>query len=148
MKVFDGVFHRQDMPARVGIAVVQQRGQCGGLARTRRPYREYQPPFEKRQLLEHGRKAERRQAGDLGNNMADHHAYLPTLPVHIHTKPLALRGLQGQVALHGGIELLPLRFVEDGIRHLLDIVGGQLLLPHGHKHALPLERGWRTRHDE
>ena len=73
---------------------------------------------------------------------------LPTLPVHIHTKPLALRGLQGQVALHGGIELPPLRFAEDGIRHLLDIVGGQLLLPHGHKHALPLERGWCTRHDE
>ena len=31
-QVFDGVFHREDMPAGVRVAMVQQCGQRGGLA--------------------------------------------------------------------------------------------------------------------
>ena len=55
--------------------------------------------------------------------MANDHAELPALHVHIHPKALAIGGLQREVTLHRGLKLLALGLPQDGTGHLPHIVG-------------------------
>ena len=145
VQILDGIFNGEDMPAGVGIAVIQQRREGGGLARTSGAHRQNKPSFEKRQIFQNGRHAERVQRCNTGGHMADHHAHLPALPVHVDTKAfslaLSVRQGVGKVALQGGVELMLLRRTHEGVGHGANVMRLQYRRTDGEKLPLALDGG-------
>ena len=145
VQVLDGVFHGENMPRRVLVAIVQHRGQCGGLARPGRTDGKHQPTFQEGELFEHRRQAQFVKARNLGRDMADDHPHIAALQVHIDTVARQILRLERKIAFLRGFKLIDLRLAHDRIHHRPDVLGSHRPLGDWQEGPLALERGRCTR---
>ena len=141
----DRVFQREDVAGAVGVAVVDQRGQRGGLAHAGGPHHQEEAARLQDQLLQHGRHAQRVELGDVAGNVADDGSR--GAPLAEQRNPEAAHVLQAVADVEFVLVLktLPLLVVDGRAQQGLGLLRGQALVRSGQRmHGavdLDLDRG-------
>ena len=126
--VLHRVFHRNDVPGRLAVAVVDQCRQGGGLARSRATNHQHQAALVHDDFFEHRRQCQLLKVGNLGGNGAHYHCHVLLLHVHIDAKTRQPGDGDGEIALQLLVKLLLLALIHQRMREGTGQLPRQLLV--------------------
>ena len=106
MHEFDGVFNGNDMVAALGIGVVHERGQRGGLAAPGGAGHKHEALGQQGQLAQHDRKPQLLNRADLLWDFAEHRRNAAVLPEKVGTVTRQPRNFIGEVQIARLLECL------------------------------------------
>ena len=148
MYVLDRVFDRDDMPARLLVAIADHRGERGRLARARAADEDHETALRQHDVLEHRRQFEFFERRNLRVDRTQHRTGVALLHEGADAKTPDPRRRDREVALLGRVELLGLAVVHDRPHETGTLLGGQGSFGLRAQLAVDLDRGGKTRGDE
>ncbi len=137
----DGVLDREDVPALVGVAVVDHRRQRGRLPGTGSADDQDQPVVVGHKLLEHVGQPELLDGRDGDPDKADDHRDLAALAIDIHAKAPQTLARQAEVDGRLAFEDLGLMLAHHLARDAFGLTRRQRLARDGLQHPVDLDAG-------
>ena len=137
---FDGVFQCEDVAGTVGVAVVDERGERGGLAHAGGTHHQEEAARLQDQLLQHRWHAQRVELGDVTRDVAHHRGGRAALTEERDTEAAHVLHAVADVQLVLFLEALPLLVVDGRTQERLGLLRHQALVGcrHGHHVAVDL----------
>jgi hypothetical protein len=148
MHVLDRILDRDDMAARILIAIADHRRQRSRLARTGGTDHQHQSALLHHDLGQLLRQAELFEGRNLGVDRAQHPAHAVLLDEGIDAKPADARRGDREVALVAGLEVLDLAIVHQRAHDDRCRFGRQRLVHHRRHLAIELDRRRKSGGDE
>jgi hypothetical protein len=146
--VLHGIFDRDNVTARLLVAVADHRGERRRFAGARPADQDHETALRQHDLLEDRRQIELFERGDLRIDQADHAAGVALLHEGVHAEAADAGRRDREIAFLGGVEFLGLAIVHDGTHQHRGLLAGQGALRLRSHFAVDLDRRRKAGGDE